>query len=128
MRLEYGNGTESKQACHVIQIINLGLASFLSIFPDIGSRNTLDFECAFTTVAVMEGSSDRVHINANDHGVTWILPFGDWTGGRLVIPQLKMEVDVHPGELLGFSANLLAHYYTPEYDTRQFPLILIHAS
>ncbi|KAF8333314.1 hypothetical protein F5887DRAFT_860963, partial [Amanita rubescens] len=79
----------------------------------IASCTALDFESAFTTVAVMEGSSERVHIDANDHGVTWILPLGEWTGGRLVIPQLKMEVEVHARELLGFSANLLAHFCTP---------------
>ncbi|KAF8327494.1 hypothetical protein F5887DRAFT_924784 [Amanita rubescens] len=65
-------------------------------------KTALDFESAFTTVAVMEGSSDRVHVDANDHGISWILPLGDWEGGRLVIPQLKMEVEVHAGQLPGY--------------------------
>ena len=65
------------------------------------------------TIAVLEGSSEKVHIDANDHGITWILPLGDWTGGTLVIPQLKINIDVYPGQLLGFCANILTHYCTP---------------
>lgn len=61
----------------------------------------------------MEGSSDRIHIDANDYGVTWVLPLGNWTGATFVFPQLKSEQEVHPGQLLGFSVNLLAHYCMP---------------
>ncbi|KAF8347126.1 hypothetical protein F5887DRAFT_1072655 [Amanita rubescens] len=75
------------------------ISSFLLTLEHIACRTALDFESAFTTVAVMEGSSDRVHVDANDHGISWILPLGDWEGGRLVIPQLKMEVEVHAGQL-----------------------------
>lgn len=92
---------------------NSSISSYLSNFEHIASRSALDFGSAFTTIAVVEGSSDRIHIDANDHGVTWILPLGDWTGATLVIPQLKLELELHSGQLLGFSANLLAHYCTP---------------
>ncbi len=72
----------------------------------------------------MEGSSDRVHIDANDHGVTWVLPLGDWKGAKFVIPQLKLEIDVLPGQLLGFSANFLAHYCTPVTSGRRIVITM----
>jgi hypothetical protein len=73
----------------------------------------MDFESAFTTVAVAEGSSELVHIDRNDHGITWVLPLGDFEGGNIVTPQEEANIPLRPGELLGFSANTLAHYCTP---------------
>ncbi|KAF8340163.1 hypothetical protein F5887DRAFT_919561, partial [Amanita rubescens] len=81
---------------------NIEPSIILARFGKNKKKTALDFESAFTTVAVMEGSSDRVHVDANDHGISWILPLGDWEGGRLVIPQLKMEVEVHAGQLPGY--------------------------
>ena len=49
----------------------------------------------------MEGCSERIHVDGNDHGTTWVLPLGDWEGAKLVIPQLDLEISVNPGELLG---------------------------
>jgi hypothetical protein len=105
-------------------LILLRIPSYLSIFEDIATRYEIDFEGAFTTVAVLEGSSEKVHIDANDHGITWILPLGEWTGGTLVIPQLKMNIDVYPGQLLGFSANILAHYCTPVTSGRRIVITM----
>jgi hypothetical protein len=84
----------------------------------------LDFEGVFTMMAIKEGSSGRIHIDQNDQGITWILPIGDWTGGHLVIPRLGSELALQPGELLGFSANLLAHYSTPITSGRHLLIIM----
>ncbi|KAF8346791.1 hypothetical protein F5887DRAFT_882520, partial [Amanita rubescens] len=104
--------------------ILLSIPRFLSIFEDIAAMSAIDFEGAFTTVAVLEGSSERIHIDANDHGITWILPLGKWTGGTLVFPQLKMKIDVYPGQLLGFSANILAHFCMPVTSGRRIVITL----
>ncbi|KIL57144.1 hypothetical protein M378DRAFT_88260 [Amanita muscaria Koide BX008] len=89
-----------------------GISSYLSQFQHISCRKALDFQSAFTAVAVKEGNSERIHIDSNDQGITWVLPIGEWEGGNLVFPQLGLEVPLRSGELLGFSANLLAHYCT----------------
>lgn len=89
------------------------MSEYLSLFGLLSHRSALDFESAFTTIAVKEGSSSRVHIDWNDQGITWVLPIGDWTGGLLEFPQLGLKLAICPGELLGFSANLLAHCSSP---------------
>ena len=89
------------------------ISNYLSQFKHISCHTAFDFESAFTTVAVKEGSSDEVHVDWNDQGITWVLPIGDWEGGNMVIPRLRMELPVRSGELLGFWANLLAHYSKP---------------
>jgi hypothetical protein len=100
----------------IVQVISETLhriSTYLSQFRHLFRRSALNFESAFTTVAVKEGSSEHVHIDRNDQGITWVLPIGEWEGGHMVIPQLGLKLPVRPGELLGFSANLLAHYSTP---------------
>jgi hypothetical protein len=89
------------------------ISNYLSQFPDITSNSSLDFENVFTTIAVKEGSSSEIHIDRNNQGITWVLPIGDWEGRNMVIKHLGKEVPIRPGELLGFRANLLAHYSTP---------------
>jgi hypothetical protein len=50
--------------------------------------------------AVKEGSSDHVHIDWNDHSITWVLPIGDWEGGNMIFPQLgNLEIPLRSGEL-----------------------------
>ncbi|KAF8667673.1 hypothetical protein AX14_006321 [Amanita brunnescens Koide BX004] len=90
-----------------------GISNYLSQFEHITSCKALNFEDAFTTVAVKEGSSEHVHIDRNDQGITWVLPIGEWEGGNMVFPQLGLEVPLRAGELLGFKASLLAHCTTP---------------
>ncbi|KAF8325960.1 hypothetical protein F5887DRAFT_881134 [Amanita rubescens] len=104
--------------------VQSNIPAYLSLFVDTSSWSAIDFEGAFTTVAVLEGSSEKIHIDANDHGITWILPLGEWTGGTFVIPQLEMEIDVYPGQLLGFSANILAHYCTPVTSGRRIVITM----
>ena len=91
----------------------LRISSYLSQFKHLSGRSALEFESAFTTVAVKEGSSERIHVDYNDQGITWVLPIGEWEGGEMVFPQLKLKVPLRSGELLGFSANLLAHHSMP---------------
>jgi hypothetical protein len=73
----------------------------------------LDFHGAFTTVAVKEGVSEKVHVDHNDGGITWIIPVGEWEGAQLQLPQLGCGINLSPGDALGFQGRFLAHYNTP---------------
>lgn len=89
------------------------ISPHLAKFEHIKSRRGFDFESAFTTVAVKSGSSEIVHIDGNDKGITWVLPLGNWKGAHLVIPQLGLKIAMKPGQVIGMCANILAHYTTP---------------
>jgi hypothetical protein len=86
---------------------------------DIYERD-LDFQGAFTMVAVTNGVSDILHRDHDDGGLTWVVPIGDWEGGELCLPQLTkpdeetpLKVQVRPGDAIAFQANLLCHFATP---------------
>ncbi|KAJ3543286.1 hypothetical protein NMY22_g3198 [Coprinellus aureogranulatus] len=82
---------------------------------DQGLADCVDFGGSFFTVAMKEGSSERLHIDFNDHpsSLTWLVPFGDWTGGDFVAPQLGQVVPVRPGQILGAMTKTLLHCGTP---------------
>lgn len=90
-------------------------------------RPALDFGGAFFVVAVKEGSSERIHLDFNDdeHGVSWVVPFGDqWEGGAFCAPQLEKKIPVGPGQALGGMTRLLAHCGTPVTSGRRVILTL----
>lgn len=70
----------------------------------------LDFLGAFTTVSVTYGASNVLHADKNDGGLTWVLPLGKWEGADLCIAQEQGKVEVGPGDIVGFQANLLGHF------------------
>ena len=58
-----------------------------------------------------EGSSEKMHVDFHDHphSLTWLVPFGEWTGGDFEAPQIGERVPVGPGQVLGAMTRLLAH-------------------
>ncbi|KJA16317.1 hypothetical protein HYPSUDRAFT_71417 [Hypholoma sublateritium FD-334 SS-4] len=90
------------------------------------SRPELNFGGTFFTVAVKEGSSERVHIDFNDDckNVAFVVPFGDFQGADLCVPQLKTRVPVLPGQVVAFNAKLLAHCSSPIISGRRIILTL----
>lgn len=90
------------------------------------SRPNLDFDGTFFTVAVKEGSSEVVHIDFNDDckNVAFVVPFGDFTGADLCIPQLNTRVPILPGQMAAFNAKLLAHCSSPILGGRRIILTL----
>lgn len=89
-----------------------------------GSYKSVDFGGAFFTLAMKEGSSERLHIDFNDHphSLTWLVPFGDWTGRDFVVPQLGEVVPVRPGQMLGVMTRILLHCGTPITSGRRLVL------
>ncbi|KJA16329.1 hypothetical protein HYPSUDRAFT_58275 [Hypholoma sublateritium FD-334 SS-4] len=89
-------------------------------------RPELDFGGAFFTVAVKEGSSERIHIDFNDDikNVAFVVPFGDFTGADLCLPQLNTRVPISAGQVVAFDAKLLAHCSSPIISGRRIILTL----
>ena len=73
----------------------------------------IDFNGAFTTVAVTNGVSDVMHTDRNDAGLTWVVPIGKWNGGDLCFPQFGIRIPIQEGEAIAFQANFLAHMSSP---------------
>lgn len=93
---------------------------------EYGQRPQLDFGGAFFTVAVKEGSSERVHIDFNDDvkNVAFVVPFGDFMGADLCLPQLNTRIPISPGQAIAFDAKLLAHCSSPITSGRRIILTL----
>ncbi|KAJ6586618.1 hypothetical protein B0H10DRAFT_1687771, partial [Mycena sp. CBHHK59/15] len=77
-------------------------------------RPTLDFGRLFFTVAIKEGSSERIHIDWNDdiHKYTLIFCAGDFTGTEFCTLQLDICIPLRPGSVLVMRTWVLAHCST----------------
>jgi hypothetical protein len=70
---------------------------------------------AWHGIAVNLGQDDLVgvktHQDWNDkrYGYNCVLPFGDYTGGALVLWQLGVVLELRPGDVVFFFGRLLAH-------------------
>ncbi|KAJ7016280.1 hypothetical protein C8F04DRAFT_1281994 [Mycena alexandri] len=82
---------------------------------DFALRPDQDFGGLFTTMAVKEGGSERIHIDWNDnlHKYALIFAAGDWEGGEFCIPQLGIRIPLRPGQVLAVRTRLLAHCTAP---------------
>lgn len=78
---------------------------------ELMARPDMDFGGLFYTVAVKEGSSERIHIDWNDnlHKYALIFCTGDYTGGEFCVPQLGVRVPLGPGSVIAARTRLLAH-------------------
>ncbi|KAJ7716675.1 hypothetical protein DFH07DRAFT_973849 [Mycena maculata] len=81
---------------------------------DFRQRPTMDFGPVFYTMAVKEGSSERIHVDWNDniHKYALIFCAGDYTGGEFCVPQLNIRIPLRPGAVLAVRTRLLAHCAT----------------
>jgi len=52
------------------------------------------------------------HRDLNDYrnGLCWVMAFGDFTGGKLVMDDLKVEVDMTEGNIVCFKSYYLTHH------------------
>ncbi|KAJ7065148.1 hypothetical protein B0H15DRAFT_807704 [Mycena belliarum] len=82
---------------------------------ELDMRPALDFGGLFFTIAVKEGSSERIHIDWNDnlHKYALIFCVGDYEGGEFCVPQLNMKVPLRPGSVIAARTRLLAHCSAP---------------
>ncbi|KAF6762334.1 hypothetical protein DFP72DRAFT_602716 [Ephemerocybe angulata] len=71
----------------------------------------LDFLGAFFAFAMKEGSSERAHLDWNDHpdSLTWIIGFGQWEGANFCCPQLGVNIPVPYGHVVGCQTRRFLH-------------------
>ena len=80
----------------------------------------------FPTVAVNKGPCSP-HKDEKDYrdGLCFVLPFGDFTGAELAIKEMKIEIQLRPGDLVAFKSHLLTHWNKPMQGTR-YSLFFAH--
>jgi len=76
------------------------------------------FGTVFTTAAINLDYASHYHLDTNDlpdgfSTVGAIAVGGDYEGGELVFPTLRLAVDLRPGDLCLFKAHELPHGNTP---------------
>jgi hypothetical protein len=62
-------------------------------------------------VAINQGvtGSTSSHLDWADSGYNCVVPWGEYTGGRLVLWQLEIIVELEPGDAFFFMGSLIAH-------------------
>jgi len=67
------------------------------------------------TVNINYNTACIEHIDDQDyrHGLCWVLPFGDFTGGQIFFPDLRVELEVECGDLVCFPSASLLHNTEP---------------
>lgn len=76
---------------------------------------------AFSSVALNVNYPVAPHYDENDYSplMCWVIPFGDFTGGELVLHEgIDQQFVVEPGDLIAFRSDLLQHSVCPFNGTR----------
>ncbi|KAK7435882.1 hypothetical protein VKT23_019413 [Stygiomarasmius scandens] len=82
---------------------------------EFAARPALDFEGIFTTYALKEGGSTRIHLDRNDakKSRTFVFCCGDYHGGEFVTPQVQLKVATSDRQLLCANTKQLSHCCAP---------------
>ncbi len=59
-----------------------------------------------------------------DWGLCVVIPFGEFTGGQLVFPQLDWEVNLVAGDIMAFPSAVLVHGNRPVLTGARHSLVL----
>jgi hypothetical protein len=81
------------------------LAATLSSRPLLRQR-------AWHCLAFRQGHAHVEHIDLNDdlHQFTIIFVLGNFTGGDLILPQLRIRIPLKPGQILFLRTRYVVHY------------------
>ncbi|KZP21010.1 hypothetical protein FIBSPDRAFT_685977, partial [Athelia psychrophila] len=73
---------------------------------------SLNFNGAFFTIAVKNGSSEIIHVDRNDKKMLWmwIIAVSDWEGGEFRIPKVGVKIPLQTGQVLAVMSGVLAHF------------------
>ena len=76
---------------------------------------TATHRACFQGLIVIRNLAAHPHKHSSDYKKRWVAMccFGDFTGGELVIPLLKMMFKFEPGDMIFFMWTLLEHYVLP---------------
>lgn len=66
----------------------------------------------FTCAAININFQSGLHIDNKDAEASfcWVIPFGDFEGGSLILPKLKVRIDLKPCDILCFQSHTFQHY------------------
>ncbi len=67
------------------------------------------------SVAMKEGSSEKVHLDFSDDYayLSWVIAVGDWEGADFCAPQLGIRFPVCSGQMFAVRTRTLAHCSSP---------------
>ncbi len=69
-----------------------------------------------------------MHRNMRDYGLTCLVPFGNFSGGNLVLMQLGLKVILQPGDVFFFRSSLIAHQVETVEGTRSVLNLFTYAN
>ena len=64
----------------------------------------------FTSIQVNQSYNCKPHYDLHNHGLSYIVAFGDYTGGRLIVEGKRFDIQYRP---LLFDGSKLLHSTTP---------------
>ena len=82
----------------------------------------------FQGLVVIRNLAAQPHKDNSDYKQGWVAMccFGNFTGGELVIPALKMTFKFEPGDVIFFRSTLLEHYVLPFTGDRTLLVFFTH--
>jgi hypothetical protein len=77
---------------------------------------------------VMDPSGMGMHTDERDYrnGFCWVVPFGDFEGGELVFPDIKVCLEMFPGDIVYFRSCDLNHFVNPFTGNRKSLVLFSH--
>ncbi len=82
--------------------------------------------------AVVQGmtgeEASEVHRDRKDFGLTCLVPWGQYTGGNLVLVQLGLKIVLKPGDVFFFRSALIAHQVEEVVGMRGVLTLFTHAN
>jgi hypothetical protein len=64
----------------------------------------------FSGVALNWHALAKAHVDPGDGPLAVIVPIGDFKGGHVCLPTLKLTFELQPGEVLIFDSKMLPHF------------------
>ena len=82
----------------------------------------------FQGLVVIRNLAAQPHRDKSDYKKGWVAMccFGNFTGGELVIPMLKMKFKFQPGDVIFFRSTVLEHYVLPFVGDRTSLVFFTH--
>ena len=82
----------------------------------------------FTYAAVNVTSTSKEHWDNKDYKWCCIIPLGDFEGGAIRFPELKVDIHVKQGDLLIFKSRKLLHKALPALGKKSSIVLTNHRS
>ena len=72
--------------------------------------------------------STSTHLDWGDHGYNCVVPWGEYERGGLVLWQMKMVIELVPGDAFFFMGSLIAHNINEIQGVRNSIDLFCHAN